>query len=105
MSHRALIRIDAADKDRANAAAEQYFDPTGGDLTFTVGLSPTGDEPPTHYWASAQFDDAHWPILQQLLPAFPSALIVEYDLDTQPGRPQELLIEWGLQTIGSKNGP
>lgn len=59
-THRATIVILASDQANANAEAEASFDPLGGQNTFTVGLSPTGSAPPTHYWCSAMVILSHW---------------------------------------------
>lgn len=58
-ARRAIIVVKAADRDNANTDA-LAFDPEGGDETFRVGLSPTGNAPITHYWASTACREAVW---------------------------------------------
>jgi hypothetical protein len=97
--NRALMVIAAADQLTANTAALQ-FDPDGGAQTFTVALSPTGEEPATHYLASVAVTDEQW---QQLLAMraglFPSAVIVEWYEQAEPARANRLLEELGLRRI------
>lgn len=52
-SHRLLILIPAARQAAINTFWANQIDTDGaGDQTFTIGLSPTGTPPVTHYWAS-----------------------------------------------------
>lgn len=99
MNHRVLLVIPAADRAAANTAAATYFDPAGGAATFSVGLSPDGSEPATHYWASAQFTDATYALLQQVKPAFPAAELIDYDLALEPSWPEEVLSVLGLKRV------
>ena len=73
MNQRFLIIIPAADRDRANALAKDQFDQTGGEKTFSVGLSATGKAPVTHYWCSALFYGGGPERLLALQSAFPLA--------------------------------
>jgi hypothetical protein len=99
---RVLIIIPAEYQAVANQAA-LGFDETGGDRTFTVGLSADGQEPATHFWASIQMREETFQGVSQLLPAqFPQAVMIEYNLDTERGRPGELLAEMGLMTISNE---
>jgi hypothetical protein len=100
---RVLIIIPAAYQAAANQAS-LAFDPIGGAETFTVGLSETGAEPATHFWASIQMREETFQGVQQLLPAqFPNAVMVEYNMDAEPNRPAEVLEEMGLQVMAQAN--
>jgi hypothetical protein len=59
-TRRATIVILASDQHQANLDACQFDTGGEGDETFTVGLSPTGAEPATHYWASTVCTEQHW---------------------------------------------
>jgi len=97
---RCLIVIQAADRDRANQDALQW-DPEGGAQSFTVGLSPTGEEPATHYWASAGAlsEEVYAGIAALVAAAYPDAHCEAWDLEQDPGRPAALLAELGLRRI------
>lgn len=98
---RYLIIIPAADKDRANAAAQAHFDALGGAFTFTVPLflaDAETDETPSHYWCSAEVAPANVPTLLAMQAGFPSSHINEYDLAAQPDYPQDRLATLGLRT-------
>jgi hypothetical protein len=97
--NRALVVIEAKDRDAANHAALQ-LDPLGGAGTFTAGLSPTGDEPATHYWCSVVVTNEQWRMLLGMREQyFPSAEIVEWYVDAEPQRPDRLLRELELTRI------
>jgi len=74
----------------SEAEAQQMFVPAG---------SPTGDAPATHFWASGAFDAATWQALQDLAAALPWAEAHQYDLETQPAYPYNLLATLGLQPM------
>lgn len=96
---RLLIVIAAADQARANTDA-LAFDPAGGDRTFTVGLSPTGALPATHYWCSSIASEATAAAVAAKLTAeYAGAICEEWDMDANPGRPEQLLAALGLQTL------
>lgn len=99
---RALIIVPASSVGSANLAAQQ-LDPVGGEQTFTVGLSADGNEPVTHYWCSVAMTVEQFAAVQQLQSSeFPDAVIVEYDLDLEPGRPNQVLQSSGLQRIAEE---
>ncbi len=50
---RLIIVIVASLQAQANTRATEV-DPVGGSQTFTVGLSPSGNLPATHYWCNWQ---------------------------------------------------
>lgn len=94
MSNRALIIISAAERDLGNQIALASFDPLGGAKTFTVPLyaaSAVDDSSPVAYWCSAQFDDSHWPLIAAFEQQFTNPIVVQYDLSTQPGIPDQTL--------------
>lgn len=100
-THRILILIPASYQQAANQAALQ-LDPTGGLLTFTVPLNPSGspDDAPTHYWASTVCtEEQYQQILAMKAGMFPEAIIEEWDLDGEPSKPDELLSSLGLKRI------
>lgn len=93
-----LIIVPAADRERANAAAAGI----GGaaDLqTFTVGLSPTGVEPATHYVCATAFTAEQRAEVEGLKAVFPGAVVVDYDLDGEPDRPAAELARLGLVRV------
>lgn len=98
---RFLLVVAAADRDRANLDALAH-DPEGGARTFTVGLSPTGEAPATHYWCSVQVND---PLVADAIrakvPEYPGSRLVEYDLRDDPLRPHAVLAELGLRPVRS----
>lgn len=99
MSLYTLVIIRAEDRGRANVDALQW-DPVGGDRSFTAGLSPTGIEPPTHYWANPVTADAtHDAIAAFAAASYPNCRVVRWNDETEPGRPDAVLAELGLQRI------
>lgn len=102
---RHLIIIQAAQVDAANEVAAQFFDTVGGEQTFTVPLfavSAQDDNAPTHYWCSAEVEEAKEPTLAQLQPQFPGCSILPYDANSDPSFPQRTLTELGLRTARPK---
>jgi hypothetical protein len=87
-SARALA--EAAPFSLASEDAAQLFVPAG---------SADGSAPATHYWASGVFTPAQLDALQQLATALPWAELHEYDLDTEPQKPWEVLTDMGLQSL------
>jgi hypothetical protein len=97
-----LIIIKVADQQAANIAATQLDDGGAGQFTFTVPLNATGspDDAPTHYWCSAAMREDQFQIVEYMkAKIFPDAVVVEYDGDDEPNRPDEVLKELGLQRI------
>ena len=93
-----LIIVPAADRDAANQAAAGMGGPA--DLeTFTGGLSPTGEEPATHYLCASAFTAAQRAHVEGLKALFPDAVVVDYDLDLEPDRPAEELARLGLVRV------
>lgn len=101
-TRRVLIIVREADRARANGYAVQFDPDAGGGDTFSVALSASGELPATHRMASTQMTE---PTYQQVLAlagqAFPGARIEEYDLETEPDRPDQVLAELGLRRIAA----
>lgn len=98
-TRRILLVVAAADRDRANQTALQ-FDPEGGDNTFSEGLSPTGQEPATHYWCSTSMtEETYQAVRYQVLPQFEGARLRSWNLDTERSAPRLLLQEMGLKRV------
>ena len=96
--YRTLIVVPAADQDEANLHAAELGGPA--DLeTFTGGLSPTGAPPATHYVCASAFTSAEREQVEALRAAFPDAVLVDYDLDTEPERPEAVLAGLGLRRV------
>lgn len=95
-----LIIIDAAVKDAANAAAKAYFDPIGGEFTFTNGLvTPPDLETITHYWCADRMQPENRSLLDVMTANAPFAghvQVFDYDADSDPGFPHSKLSELGL---------
>jgi hypothetical protein len=96
--------IEVKDVDSANAIAKASFDPVGGEFTF--GRSPLNiagspiDSAATHYWCSANADDALRPAIQQALAQFTGSKYSEGDGLS----PEAVLAGWGLQQVGVVKG-
>jgi hypothetical protein len=95
-----LLIVAAADVARANQAAKS-FDKLGGDKTFRVGISVTGQGAPTHYWCCTQLRPATWAAVQAMQAQFPGSTFVEFDPKTEVQKPQEILATLGLKRIDS----
>lgn len=96
--YRTLMVVTAADQDEANLHAAELGRPA--DLgTFTVGLSPTGEPPATHYVCASALTPAERERVEALRAVFPDAVLVDYDLDTEPGRPDAVLAGLGLRRV------
>lgn len=76
-TRRVLIIVPAADQARANAAALTY-DPSGGQLTFTVPASANGAEPASHYLCHTLMRENVFTAVTALIAAsFPGTLMLE----------------------------
>lgn len=101
-THRTIIIIQAADQARANAAATTLPGADTADtLTFTVPLNPSGlpSDPITHYWAAPVLSDTGYAMVQQMQPAFTGSTVQSWDIDTDPGGADALLVQLGLKRI------
>lgn len=93
MNRQVIIVISAEERDGANAAAKDQFDPEGGERTFTSGLSADGSAPATHYWCCARFRDEAMAKLGPVAQTFASARVF---VEREPG---EVLAECGLKPV------
>lgn len=64
--------------------------------SFVPMGSPTGNEPATHYWLSAQFSPGAFAAAQQACEALPWASCFDY---TDPAFPAQKRAELGLQPL------
>ena len=95
-----IIIITAAVQMEANIAAKQYFDPAGGELTFTnpVGTLPN-PQATTHYWCADRMLPANRALLDIMVAQPPFAgnvQVFDYNADNDPGFPHAKLGELGL---------
>lgn len=99
-THRAIIVVTAGDRDQANADALAY-DPDGGDETFRVGLSATGNAPATHYWASTACREPVWQafVSAEALQAAKGAGRTRWLFDGLTVTPDTVLTTLGLQRL------
>lgn len=103
---RLIIVIPASLKDQANTflSDKPYAgsDPVARARTFSVGLSPTGALPITHYWTGWTMEPGtsiaitNW---RQALSAAVRAGVHIYDVATGSPTPDEVLALEGLQRI------
>lgn len=96
-TERLLILIEAGVQNVANLQAAKVDTDGGGEQTFTVGLSPTGQPPATHYWCSWQMtpgERASFINFMEALVNSGRAWIYDGEVVT----PAEILAEHGLQT-------
>lgn len=101
-THRVLIIIPAASRDAANAAAVQLTANTADAFTFTVGLSPNGVEPITHYWCSVALREADYQAVQQMKAAFTGSEVIDWNMDHEPTKPDEVLASLGLMRLEAR---
>lgn len=98
MNTTALIILQWSERALGNQIASASFDTDGGgQFTFDTPLyaaTAPDDSTPKHVWCSAQFDDAHWPLVAQFSTQFTNPIIVPY---TDPAVPDETLSENGLR--------
>ena len=104
-NRRIIMIVDASDRNKANGQMMRIDPSSGGDKTFGVLLSATGNDPATHYVANMAVTDEMLDeiigIRDQLLP---TATIhrVQHDYDHEPVTKktfQEVLSERSLQVI------
>lgn len=102
MTTRALVIILAEHLPSARALLElPPFSQTPEQAleTFVPAGSPTGADPATHYWLSAELSPAAWAGCQQLCASLPWAECHAYDGVNDPGFPASKLAELGLQPL------
>ena len=78
---RAIIVVNKGNRVAANAASKQV-DTVGGEFTFTVELSPSGNLPATHFWANWQMLESERAELRSLLDAIPGQSEQVFDLSS-----------------------
>ena len=99
---RALLLITADHLSNARAMAEVppfSLSPADAANLFVPAGSPSGAAPATHYWASGLFNPDQIAALRQLSASLPWAEVYDYDLDTEPQKPWEVLTAMGLQPL------
>lgn len=94
---RMIIVIVAEQQALGNQLALEW-DPEGGQNTFTVPLSPTGQEPFTHYWASVTMPDATFDAIATELDPYVAQSQAWY-FEQPPENPESVLSQLGLQRI------
>lgn len=85
---RLIIVIPVEEKETANAFCATIA--AGGAGTFTVGLSPNGQEPVSHYWCN-------WQMTQEQYDAVKAEF--KHVFDVPFWAPETVLAEMGLQRI------
>jgi hypothetical protein len=90
-------------RQAANQLAEQLDPEIGGEQTFSVALSPTGDEPATHFACNGRFSRLTVTRFQNKLPEVaPGARVFEIP-DNNPGEGfRNILKELGLVRWGDR---
>ena len=78
---RAIIIVNQGNRVAANSSAKQV-DRVGGEFTFTVGLSPSGNLPATHFWANWQMLESERLTLGDLLDVIPGQAVQVFDLSS-----------------------
>ena len=93
---RQIIVVPEDKQDFANRQCAD-IDTKGGEKTFTVGLSPNGTKPPTHYWCCWLMEDLDKQKLVEKLSDIPVDFFELYP--TENYTPDDVLQEEGLQRI------
>ena len=96
-----LFIIAAEVRDWFNQQAESLGN--NGVAVGALTLSATGNEPGTHGWCAVQLSPEKEQEVANLLAANPDKATgidwTKYDLTTQPGFPQQRLVQRGLKVI------
>lgn len=101
-TRRVLVVVTAADRTGANAEAALGSGKPADAETWTVGLSPTGAEPATHYWASMALTEAEYEEAQLAFARRGErGRLAAYDLARDGGRPAAVLASLGLQPVAA----
>lgn len=96
-NRRLLIVVTANIAANANSRAKEV-DLIGGEKTFNVGLSATGNLPATHYWCSWQLgDDWDARLKEKLKQAIDAGNAWVFNGNTRT--PNSILTELGLKII------
>lgn len=100
MTNATVIIVAESVVAAANAAAKTYFDPVGGELTFTAALvTPPDLATITHRWCADRMEPAHRALLTGMAAQAPFAgnvQVFDYNADTDPNFPHTKLAELGL---------
>ena len=109
MNNATIIIITAAVQAAANAAAKTYFDPVGGEFTFTNPIVTLPDlETVTHYWTADRMEPANRALLNVMAAQAPFAgnvQVFDYDADADPCFPHAKLAELGLAVYSPAEAP
>lgn len=97
MSNRRLILIPVAIAQDVRDYFELHFDPVGAQEMFRIRLGPTQFGTETHSWANSTYSPEQITRIEgDFATTFPTAVIREYDMDTQPTYPDDVLVEFEL---------
>lgn len=94
---RLIIVVKAAEAQKSNDQAKTV-DRAGGERTFTIGLSPTGEGPPTHYWCSWAMEPGDKVNINKLLDGAAKKKDA-YVFDGDARTPESVLAELGLKVV------
>lgn len=105
-TRRIIMIVTAADQETANDIAVNIDPDSGGQFTFSVPLSATGNDPATHYACSTLIKPATLTQVEAVkLQQFPTGVIYrgEHDLDDEEGVTrytfEDAIAHAGLQRI------
>jgi hypothetical protein len=111
---RILFVVPANLRVAANNTFKTSLDTLGGERTFTVGLSATGNNPVSHYWAHGYFQSTKATVLASLAALNAVDMWVEFLMGSVadipafqnrprvrvgPFNPEQVLTSMGLRTI------
>lgn len=105
---RIIMVVTTADRDAANQQAAAIDPDVGGVNTFSVPLSATGENPPTHYACDTVIKAATLATVESIQAAsFPDGMVCrshnEYDGDVVAKKSfSEVLADMGLTRIDSE---
>ena len=99
MSQRFLVIVPGEDRTAANAMAKSQLDPRGGEKTFAIGLSPTGQAPATHHWCSMVLKGDAPDKLLAARTQIATATILPYDADKDATFPKRTIAGLGLKPV------
>lgn len=95
-TERLIIVVKAAQQTPANAIARQVS--VDGANTFTVGLSPTGNQPATHYWCNWAMTPGERADMEGRMTALQAAGDAQL-FDAATFTPEQVLAAMGLQRL------
>jgi hypothetical protein len=94
-----LFLIPASRKDDANAHAKAHLDTAKGENTFSFGVSPTGEAPPTFYIANGRIPDGKADKADEMKTLFATAKVFEWDDSKEPRFIADTLLACGLKKV------